>query len=582
MLAQRARELNARASKGGQLMKDVKALRELADRAAVLRHGRGTGREEVPISLLLRHMGSEALSADSAGKLDALLRSSAEADDIKPGIQNLVDTIEHEAADLHRDQIKNTIRTFSGEETAVPKYVLALLERISALGVLYLQERRKAIGPAEAQRLLELKMSRGGPQVLRRIQETVAALLGVQIDAFRGDSRSPRSEAEAELDVDNVLVQVNGSGIREALRLILDNEFERPSLLLIEEPEIHLHPALEASMMRYLQSVSESCQVFLTTHSTNFLDTAGITNVYLVARAHSTSLQLLDVATAEALIPRELGLRMSSLFMYDRMVFVEGCTDEAIIREWASVLNINLSQANVGFIRMGGARNFSHYAAAATLSFLCKRRVQSWILLDRDEMGEEEIEKLKKVAADCATVKVWEHREIENLLLQPRAIMELVKFKLRASGKPDNSISQEAVEEGLQNALTALKQVTICKRVTKALCVPVFPCKEVHDVGDGKSIEGKVGEELDRMIKDLEDRKSKIGAVHKAKSEEVEGNWMVQKEQLVPGDLVLDHVLRRFSLRFNKDHDGPRLAGLMREEEIDQGAKTLIRELGSV
>jgi hypothetical protein len=267
--------------------------------------------------------------------------------------------------------------------------------------------------------------------------------------------------------------------------------------------------------------------------------------------------------------------------MYDRVVFVEGRTDEAIIREWATVLNVNLSQANVGFVRMGGVRNFCHYAAAATLSFLSKRRVQSWILLDRDEMDEAEVEKLKKVTADCASVKVWEHREIENLLLQPRAIMELVRFKLRAAGKPDNSVSQEAVEEGLQDAFAALKQVAICKRVTKALCVPVFARKEVHDVMDGESVEGKLGEELERMIRDLEGRKSKIGAVHKAKSEEVEGNWMVHKEQLVPGDLVLDHVLRRFSLRFNKDHDGPRLAGLMREEEIEQVAKTLIRELGS-
>jgi putative ATP-dependent endonuclease of the OLD family len=145
--------------------------------------------------------------------------------------------------------------------------------------------------------------------------------------------------------------------------LILDNEFERPSLLLIEEPEVHLHPALEASMMRYLQSISTFCQVFLTTHSTNFLDNGELTNVYLIAKSTSTSAELLDVDAAETLIPRELGLRMSSLFMYDRLVFVEGRTDEAIIREWASVLNVNLSQANVGFVRMGGARNFSHYAA---------------------------------------------------------------------------------------------------------------------------------------------------------------------------------------------------------------------------
>lgn len=577
-----ARELYAKASKGSQMMRDVKTLKEMPERIPMSLRRRGPEREDVPIGYILRNLGSEGISSESASKLEALIRSSPETEDLTPGIRNLVASLEREASDLQREQLKNKIKTFSGEETAVPQYVLSLLERIGGLGVLYLQERRKTIGKEEAQRLLELKMSRGGPQVLRRIQETVVALLGVQIDAFRGDSRSPRSEAEAELDVDNFLVQVNGSGIRESLRLILDNEFERPSLLLIEEPEVHLHPALEASMMRYLQSISGSCQVFLTTHSTNFLDTAELSNVYLVARSGSTTVQLLDVGTAETLLPRELGLRMSSLFMYDRLVFVEGRTDEGIIREWASVLNVNLSQANVGFVRMGGVRNFSHYAAAATLSFLSKRQVRSWILLDRDEKDEEEINRLKKVAGDCASVNVLEHREIENLLLHPRAILELVKFKLRAAGKQDITATQQAVEDRLREALDALKPVAIHKRVTKALCTPLFPSQDVHEVKDGESIGEKIGEELDRMINVLTSLKMKIDETRKEKTDQVEANWAAQKEQLVPGDLALDSVLRGFGVRFNKDHDGPRLAALMREEEIEPGIKALIRELGAM
>jgi putative ATP-dependent endonuclease of the OLD family len=300
------------------------------------------------------------------------------------------------------------------------------------------------------------------------------------------------------------LVQVNGSGVRESLRLILDNEFEKPSLLLIEEPEVHLHPALEASMMRYLQSVSGACQVFLTTHSTNFLDTAELTNVYLISKSpYSTQLQLLDVESAETLIPRELGLRMSTLFMYDRLIFVEGRTDEAIIREWASVLNVNFSQANVGFIRMGGVRNFSHYAASATMTFLSKRNVQSWILLDRDEKEDEEIERFRRIAADNATVKVLEHREIENLLLQPRAIAELIRLKLQSSGRAVTPPDETAIAGALDQAVEALKPVAIHKRITKALCCPVFPRKEVYEFEEGKLVNDRVGAELDYMVPGL-------------------------------------------------------------------------------
>jgi putative ATP-dependent endonuclease of OLD family len=562
-------------------VKDAKIIRSLPDSLpnSVLRRGSREG----PVGLeYLRHFGSVGeLSASASQRLDEVLRSGTESDDLRPAIRNLAVHLDQEAADLQRQELKNTITTFSGEETSVPGYVETLLESIDGIGVLYLQERRKPIGKEEAQRLLELKMSRGGPQVLRRIQETVDSMLGVQIDAFRGDSRNPRSESEAELDVDDFLVQANGSGIRESLRLILDNEFEHPSLLLIEEPEVHLHPALEASMMRYLQSISSVCQVFLTTHSTNFLDTAELTNVYLITKSDSTKAELLDIDAAETVLPRELGLRMSSLFMYDRLVFVEGRTDEAIIREWASLLRINLSQSNVGFVPMGGARNFSHYAASATLAFLSKRNVKSWILLDRDERDAPEIDRLKGIAGKFATVNVLEHREIENLLLQPRVILELVKFKLRAAGKPEGGVTQDQVEAALETALEALKKTTIHKRITKSLCVPLIPNHAVHDVGDNESTREKLLTELDRMISDVEATKARFDDTEKAKTDLVEANWALRKTQMVPGELAMDHILRSFGLRFNKDHDGPRMASMMRDDEIDPAMKAFIRDLGA-
>jgi putative ATP-dependent endonuclease of the OLD family len=86
------------------------------------------------------------------------------------------------------------------------------------------------------------------------------------------------------MDVDNFLVELNGSGIREALRLILDTTFEEPDILLVEEPEIHLHPGLETAMMRFLKEISKRCQVCITTHSTNFLDSGDYQRVYLVTK----------------------------------------------------------------------------------------------------------------------------------------------------------------------------------------------------------------------------------------------------------------------------------------------------------
>jgi predicted ATP-dependent endonuclease of OLD family len=265
-------------------------------------------------------------------------------------------------------------------------------------------------------------------------------------------------EVLAELDADRFLIQVNGAGIREALRLILDYEFERPEILLVEEPEIHLHPALETSMMRYLKSVSTESQIFITTHSTNFLDTAEMRNVYLVSRKESTSIQSIDANEAESSIPAELGIRLSSLFMFDRLVFVEGASDEEVVREWASILNVNLGNAGVGFIPMGGVRNLSHFAADKTISFLTKRRVKMWFVIDRDEREEQEVQSLSKTLGAQARLIVLGRREIENYLIVPRAIADLIVQKKKQAGERSPSVPSLAdVEKAISESADQLR-----------------------------------------------------------------------------------------------------------------------------
>jgi putative ATP-dependent endonuclease of OLD family len=83
------------------------------------------------------------------------------------------------------------------------------------------------------------------------------------------------------------------------------------------------------------------------------------------------------------------------------------------------------------------------------------------------------------------------------------------------------------------------------------------------------------------MISAMEATKAKFDDTEKAKTDYVEANWDSRKTQLVPGELVLDHVLRSFGLRFSKDHDGPRMASMMRDDEIDPAMKAFMRELGA-
>ena len=174
------------------------------------------------------------------------------------------------------------------------------------------------------------------------------------------------------MDVDDFLVEANGAGVREALRIILDlEELKKPTLVLIEEPEAHLHPGLARTIANYLREKSHDIQMFITTQSTEFVDSATFNNVFLVARdSHNrTVCNAVERESGVAVIPAELGLRLSTVFMFDRLVFVESASDENVLRMLSTALHIDLTRQNVVS---------STWAASETLRTLPQRELWSY------------------------------------------------------------------------------------------------------------------------------------------------------------------------------------------------------------
>ena len=404
------------------------------------------------------------------------------------------------------------------------------------------------------------------------LQSRVAELLGVQMDAFESQvTELAVRRAPAILDVDDFVIQANGSGIREALRVVLDYEFEKPDLLLIEEPEVHLHPALEITMMQYLQRISADCQVFLTTHSSNFLDTADLRNVYLITKDQATHAQLLNVEEAEEAIPQELGIRLSSVFMYDRLVFVEGSSDEQVLRTFAATLGLNLSRTAVAFIPIGGARNFAHYASADTLGFLSKRRVRVHFILDRDERDSVEIDKLRSRLGSLGDLRVLERRELENYLLSSEA---LARYLTTRTG---DHIDADDISAILAEACQTLVATSVERRVLRLACSPVIPDRNAVLKRRDSSFTDALVAELTTAERILAERKESIAQLLETAENDLK---TVSPEDLLlvlPGEEILVAVFQKFSTSFSKKSDGPKIAAEMREDEIPQEIADLLR-----
>lgn len=575
-------ELQQRVTEVEGKMSDIAALRKAANGGNA--NIRMSLRDGMPPNFAMRRIFEDTLLTKGTQlSVEQILREASSEDKSVNGVYGvygafgaLASEIETSVQQVELKPLQNKVVTFAGDSSAIPVYVSSLVKRMSETKVHYMTDTRRPIGKDEADYLLTLKVTRGGPEKLKYIQETISTLLGVQIDAFRG------SNEDAELDVDDFLVQVNGSGVKEALRLILDVEFREPEILLVEEPEVHLHPGLETSLMRYLKLISSRCQTFMTTHSTNFLDMGDFRSVYLVSKAKDTTVENLDIQSAEASIPSELGIRLSSLFMYDRIVFVEGPSDEMIIREWAAKLTYNLAQANVGFVHLEGARNFSYFAASETLAFLDKRKVKLMFVLDQDERSQQDIDAIGKRLGSRAKLIMLRRREIENYLIDDEdAIVQFLVNKSN-TGMSQAVPTKERLHEAIQEVANDLRSLTIAKKIAKLQCRPVFPetsavfdktCEDLETYVTGLS------SALDGMIGKLQNYKASLVATQERVTAEIEKSWDTHKLTMVPGDNLLDQLCRRFGFRYHKVPDGAAIARLMREDCIPAEIREMMRQL---
>ena len=471
--------------------------------------------------------------------------------------------------------ISSAMKVFAGEATSTPTYVQWLLDRIRTVSFLSLEERRRPIGESEAQTLLELKVRRGGTERLAAVQQIVKGLLGVSIDAFeaetpRLDSRARRTRP-VEMDVDNFLAEANGAGIREALRVILDLELQEPELVLIEEPEVHLHPGLEHALYSYLREKSRQTQIFVTTHSTNFVDSISFQNIYLVSREDSTECEAIAEGDATYRIPAELGLRLSTVFMFDRLVFVEGPSDEEVLRELAQKCGLDIAGANVGFVQMGGVRNFAHFAAEGTLDLLARRRIALHFVVDRDEREDTEVQAMAERLGERAKLHVLKRRELENYLLAPAAIRGFVGEKRGLSSEElDRELPEIAeIEAAIADEADALKEEVVRLRVNRQLLRPLFLQVRGND--------GTPRELIDSAIEDLQERARLTDETTARIEAEVEDRWVESSNEIAPGHRLLDGIARRFGVRFAKNKgDAVRLARHMTHSDVPREIRQLL------
>lgn len=134
-------------------------------------------------------------------------------------------------------------------------------------------------------------------------------------------------------------------------------------ILLIEEPEIYLHPTLQRKMIDTLISISRKNQVVFTSHSPITVSKLSREQIVLVKKSHGKA--TLGEINPQIVID-ELGIKSDDILNNKAIIFVEGSDDKKIFRLLLEKLELGLSE-KINIIDAGNCKDLKFYANAQML-----------------------------------------------------------------------------------------------------------------------------------------------------------------------------------------------------------------------
>lgn len=148
----------------------------------------------------------------------------------------------------------------------------------------------------------------------------------------------------------------------------LDSNAKVFTTLAIEEPEAHLHPAMQYKFLKFLNENKKEKkvrQIFVTTHSTHITSAVSLDEIICLHNENGeTSIgypkKVFPEEKNKKYVQRFLDATKSDMLFAQKILFVEGIAEQLLMSIFANYLGKSLEEFHVAVINVGG-RYFSHF-----------------------------------------------------------------------------------------------------------------------------------------------------------------------------------------------------------------------------
>lgn len=197
------------------------------------------------------------------------------------------------------------------------------------------------------------------------------------------------------------------------------------AIIVIDEPELHLHPELSRLLIRNIKSIKKGNQIWMATHNSEIIDETGRDKVVYVTRDISTRKAKFISGVNE----QEAILQLKNLFGFSgyigvakNLVFLEG-DNSSPDRKFYSSLFVNNS--NFKLIPASGSDNLNRINNAI-LSIMESNIawISFYLIRDRDYLTTEMVTKYRNHSS--GKIFVLEKHELENYLIDFTSIKEVL------------------------------------------------------------------------------------------------------------------------------------------------------------